>query len=221
MGQTQNPNKMAERKHEPKLEMASPSPSSAVTPYALRCIFRSVVPVAPPRMLASVLAENMTDAQWKELIEAKRRREMMTSPFDRPPDELVLKIIDMTAWSVSAADDYNLTAYIDYLVDVLCMVSLRFKRLATDYTLWARPWSITVCARGDPERVEFIVQRCLNSGSRGMRLIGSLQELYPVLTSPRYNEYINPTARFPSWRFEVWPRREELYWDNDQFLQEF
>ena len=112
-----------------------------------------------------------------------------------------------------------MTAYIDYLVDVLCMVSLRFKRLATDYTLWARPWSIMVAARRDPERVEFIVQKCLNSGSRGMRLMGSLQELYPVLTSPRYSQYINPNARFPSWKFEVvrWSeqRREELYWVND------
>ena len=113
---------------------------------------------------------------------------------------------------------FSLTAYHEYLVDVLCKVSLRFERLATDSTLWARPWSITVAARGDPERVEFIVQKCLNYGSRGMRLIGSLQELYPVLNSPRYNEYINPTARFPTWRFKVEPRRNELYWVNDQFL---
>merc|ERR1712117_810840 len=215
----QNPNKMAERKcKEAKLEMASSS-SSAVTPSAIRRILSSVVPAAPPRMLVSVLAENMTDAQLKELIAEKRRRETMTSPFDRLPDELALKIIDMTAWSVSEDDDGNLTAYTEYLVDVLCKVSLRFERLATDYTLWARPWSIMVAARGDPERVEFIVQKCLNSGSRGMRLMGSLQELYPVLTSPRYSQYINPNARFPSWKFEVvrWSeqRREELYWVND------
>ena len=113
---------------------------------------------------------------------------------------------------------FSLTAYQEYLVDVLCKVSLRFERLATDYTLWARPWSITVCARGDPERVEFIVQKCLNSGSGGMRLIGNLQNLYPVLTSPRYNEYINPTSRFPNWKFKVVPRSNELYWINDQFL---
>ena len=39
------------------------------------------------------------------MIEEKRRRETMTSPFDRLPDELALKIIDMTAWSVSEDDD--------------------------------------------------------------------------------------------------------------------
>ena len=79
----------------------------AVMPSAIRRILSSVVPAAPPRMLLSVLAENMTDAQLKELVEAKRRRETMTSPFDRLPDEIALKILSMTAWSVSADDDYK------------------------------------------------------------------------------------------------------------------
>ena len=116
---------------------------------------------------------------------------------------------------------FSLTAYHEYLVDVLRKVSLRFERLATDYTLWARPWSITVAARGDPERVEFIVQKCLNSGSRGLRLVGSMEELYPVLTSPRYNEYINPTTRFPNWKLSV-PKGDQyftansLHWANNE-----
>ena len=97
--QIQNGNKMAERKRkEPKLEMASSASS-------IRCILGSVVPLAPPKLLVSVLADKISHAQLKELIEEKRRRETGTSPFDRLPDELVLKIIDMTAWSVSEDDD--------------------------------------------------------------------------------------------------------------------
>ena len=30
-----------------------------------------------------------------------------TTPFDTLPDEIALKILDLTAWSVSADDDYK------------------------------------------------------------------------------------------------------------------
>merc|ERR1712024_301315 len=52
----------------------------------------------------------------------------------------------------------------DFLVDVLCKVSVRFRRLATDCSLWKG--SVWIHPRGDPGKVEFVVQKCLNSGTR-------------------------------------------------------
>ena len=84
----------------------------------------------------------------------------------------------------------------DILVDVLCKVSVRFKRLATDCSLWKG--YVQIAAAKNPRRAEFVVQECLNSGTKTFVLTGEdLDELYPVLTSPRYAEYINPSKRFP------------------------
>ena len=84
----------------------------------------------------------------------------------------------------------------DILVDVLCKVSIRFKRLATDYSLWEG--IVVIGAKKNPRRAEFIVQKCLNSGTKTFLVYGNFAELYPVLTSPRFDRYINPTKRFPS-----------------------
>ena len=83
----------------------------------------------------------------------------------------------------------------DILVDVLCKVSARFKRLATDYSLWKG--HVYIEAAKNPRRAEFVVQECLNSGTKKFVMCGNLDDLYPVLTSPRYAEYINPSKRFP------------------------
>ena len=84
----------------------------------------------------------------------------------------------------------------DYLVDVLCMVSVRFRRLATDYSLWEGYAGIG--ADKNPRKAEFVVQECLNRGTRVFSMFGTVAEFLPVLTSPRYAEYINPTTRFPN-----------------------
>ena len=73
------------------------------------------------------------------------------------------------------------TAYFDYLATVLWRVSVRFKRLVSDSSLWTSPspdldsannatshpleW-VTITAGGDPEKVEFVVQKCLYSAIR-------------------------------------------------------
>ena len=93
--------------------------------------------------------------------------------------------------------------YYDYLADVLCKVSRRFKRLATDSSLWSAKWGVVITAGGDPRKAEFVVQECLNSGTRSFHMVGSLHDLYPILTSPRYAEYINPTTRLPHLKLMV------------------
>ena len=54
--------------------------------------------------------------------------------------------------------------------------------------------------RGDLRKAEFVVQECLNSGTRDFVMFGSegLPEFFDILTSPRYVRYINPTTRFPN-----------------------
>ena len=84
----------------------------------------------------------------------------------------------------------------DILVDVLCKVSVKFKQLATDYSLWKG--IVVIGAAKNPRRAEFVVQECLNSGTKKFVMCGNMDDLYPVLTSPRYAEYINPTKRFPN-----------------------
>ena len=107
----------------------------------------------------------------------------------------------------------------DWLVDVLCKVSLRFKGLATDRSLWA--WYAEIRADNNPERLEFVVQECLNSRTKGFTLVGGLHELYPVLSSPRFDQHINPTTRFPNWKLSV-PKGDQyfsansLHWANNE-----
>ena len=88
-------------------------------------------------------------------------------------------------------DDYNH----DFLADVLCKVSTRFKRLATDSSLWEG--QVVINADKNPGKAEFVVQECLNDGTRDFLISGDLTQFFHVLTSPRYAEYINPTTKFP------------------------
>ena len=48
----------------------------------------------------------------------------------------------------------------------------------------------------NPEKLEFVVQECLTSFTDEFLVSGDLTEFFPVMNSPRYAEFINPTARF-------------------------
>ena len=84
----------------------------------------------------------------------------------------------------------------NFLADILCKVSVRFRRLATDYSLWKG--FVVIWADKNPRKAEFVVQECLNSGTRDFMIVGDLPDFFEVLSSPRYARYINPTARFPN-----------------------
>ena len=99
--------------------------------------------------------------------------------FDSLPDEVALEIVKLAA---TRNDPFMRPKYDhDFLVDVLCRVSRRFKELATDSSLWkGRVWiskfsvynERRACAyeagweygRG---KDRFVVEECLNSGTRG------------------------------------------------------
>ena len=100
----------------------------------------------------------------------------------------------------------------DVLVDVLCKVSVRFRRLATDYSLWK---GYVTIGNITPRKVEFVVQNCLNGGTRDLEIFGDLAEFLPVLTSPRYAGYINPTTRFPNLKLSGVVGPHYIQWTDD------
>ena len=70
---------------------------------------------------------------------------------------------------------------------------MQFRQLATDYTLWMG--GVVIRAANNPRKAEFVVQECLNSGTREFSVYGRPR---PPYVSPRYAGYPNPTTRFPN-----------------------
>ena len=142
--------------------------------------------------------------------------------FGSLPDEIALKILEMAAWNARSfwydqdfgyhyaalndgdGDDddddndhwYRPSYDFDFLVDVISKVSTRFKELATDYSFWQG--TVVIRNPTDPRKIEFIVQKCLNPGTREFVLAypQDSDEVYDLLTCPRYAEFINPAKRF-------------------------
>ena len=174
--------------------MASSS-SSAMTlsdNEAGRHILRTVILGAPSKLLLSVLAEELTGAQVEELRE-KKKQEAMTS-FNSLPDEIVIRIVKMAAvkreFCVWEEEKYNH----DFLVDVLCRVSLRFRRLARESSLWKG--CVVIHPGVCPKKAEFVVEECLNSGTTTFDMIGYHKGLHAIRD-------VDPTIRFPNLKLAV------------------
>ena len=102
----------------------------------------------------------------------------------------------------------------DFLADVLCKVSKRFKRLATDHTLWED--FVVINADKNAEKVEFVVQECLNDETHEFLVSGDLAEFFPVMNSPRCAEFINPTSKFHNLRLDK-VRPDYVSWYNIRY----
>ena len=115
--------------------------------------------------------------------------------FDSLPDEVALMIVKMAA---AASDDYphrkNKYNH-DFLVDVLCKVSRRFQKLATDYSLWKGHVYVSISDKEeyDARKDEFVVNLCLNSGTT------KLSFYIRVLQDSENYEACRLAS--PSWRF--------------------
>ena len=73
---------------------------------------------------------------------------------------------------------------------MLCKVSLRFKRLATDSSLWKG--SVFIHMGGRPEKGEFVIQECLNSGTKSFTMYGDVGQ-----------KLANPNPRFPNLKYMI------------------
>ena len=77
---------------------------------------------------------------------------------------------------------------------VIMQVSLKFKRLATDYSLWKGRVSINPYD-DDLEKLEFVEQECLNSGTRIFEIIGECGHYY---SDSHLAEFYHRTPNFSS-----------------------
>ena len=114
-----------------------------------------------------------------------------TPPFDRPSDEMALKIIAMA--SNPNPDRHDFLVYPDpekhdFLVDVLCKVSVRFRRLATDFSLWKDSVMIYVPCN-DLSKLDFVIREALNSATKELTILPGPRSR-PILPGP-------PIAMFP------------------------
>ena len=92
----------------------------------------------------------------------------MTS-FDSLPDELILKIVKMAA--EEPIDLFGRKYDHDFLVDVLSKISVQFKRVVTDSSLWTGSVKIWM-DDGDAwvGRARFVVKECVNIETRDITL---------------------------------------------------
>ena len=72
-------------------------------------------------------------------------------------------------------------------------VSLKFKRLATDYSLWKG--RVNINPNDDLEKLEFVEQECLNSGTRIFEIIGQCGYYY---SDSYFAEFYHRTPNFNS-----------------------
>ena len=95
------------------------------------------------------------------------------SPFDCLPDELVLKIIKLAAGMPSPKlefADHWLTEKYDHdlLANCLSQVSMRFKRISADVSLWKG--DVWIGRRTKIETIEWVIRDCLNGGTTSLSM---------------------------------------------------
>ena len=92
------------------------------------------------------------------------------SSFNSLSDELVLMIVKMA--TEEPIDLWGRKYDHDFLVDVLRKVSSRFKRMATDSSLWTGSVKIWM-DNGDAwvGKARFVVKRCVNIGTREITML--------------------------------------------------
>ena len=123
-----------------------------------------------------------------------------TSPFDRLSDEMALKIIAMAAPKINPVHTYSHRTTMDkhdFLVDVLCKVSVRFRRLATDFSLWKDSVMIRVPSN-DLSKLDFVIREALNSATKELTILpGPI--INPPTSSPFPYQYLRDlTTMFPN-----------------------
>ena len=116
----------------------------------------------------------------------------MTS-FDSLSDEMALKIIAMAAPKRPAfCSKYDH----DFLVDVLCKVSARFRRLATDSSLWKDSVCISI-PPDDFSMLDFVIRECLKDRTKHLRIWSLRRSLGPAHPFPK--QYLTDLATmFPN-----------------------
>ena len=124
----------------------------------------------------------------------------MTS-FDSLPDEIVLTVIKMA--SLRDVEKYGDRHDHDFLVDVICNVSVRFRRLSRDSSMWTDHVSIDILtfrlfpSTNDYSKLDFVIRECLNRGTKTLKIWGP--EGHPPIVIRIPNRYlIDLATNFPN-----------------------
>lgn len=89
--------------------------------------------------------------------------------FDKLPEEIVLVILKMAA-AKTGDRSYDR----DFLVDVISDVSARFRRLATDSSLW-KGEQMLIRLRRNIAKTNYIVNECLSEETKVLRAVGEVE----------------------------------------------
>ena len=117
----------------------------------------------------------------------------MTS-FDSLPDEIVLMVIKMA--SLRDVEMCDVRHDHDFLVDVICNVSVRFRRLSRDSSMWTDHVSIDI-PPNDYSKLDFVIRECLNRGTKTLKIWGP--EGHPPIVIRIPNRYlIDLATNFPN-----------------------
>merc|ERR1719188_1965896 len=88
----------------------------------------------------------------------------MLEKLDQPlPDEIVLKIIQLAVDQPCGYSKFH------FITDVLFKTSFRFRRLATDSSLWKG--HVMVWTKPDFRELDFVIRECLNVGTTSMNIL--------------------------------------------------
>ena len=141
----------------------------------------------------------------------------MTS-FDSLSDEIALEIIKMAA----GFDSWEFLRFNhghDFLIDVVCKVSVRFRRLAIDSSLWEKFVDIrlTILPR-DFSKIDFLIRECLTTKTRSLTIwnysgayhslpiqyLIDLAQMYPNLKDLELSWCRPPEENIPApWRIKL------------------
>ena len=136
------------------------------------------------------------------------------SPFDCLPDELVLKIIKLAAGMPSPKlefADHWLTEKYDHdlLANCLSQVSMRFKRISADVSLWKG--DVWIGRFTKIETIEWVIRNCLNGGTTSLSMPENDDATGYDMFTYRYSyrrrktlSQIDPHTNYPNMMVKLW-----------------
>ena len=113
------------------------------------------------------------DTLLKILSMFKDKKDAMECHFDKLPDEMVMKIINITINNLPTSEQELILKH-DYVTDTIAKISTRFQRLAADKSVWKGG----VCMTGSPEKVKNLVNVYLTEGITDLGIHSGKEETY-------------------------------------------
>ena len=139
-------------------------------------------------------------------VQRRRHRRRRSPSFDALPDELLLKIVKYACVPAGfkPGEKYNH----DFLAKVLSQVSVRFKKIASDDSLWKGVVWIGPLTK--PKTVEWVIGECLNGKTTFFHMPGDVVYQWYERDQPSgrpsscLSFVFDPRTRFPKLQVKLW-----------------